>query len=234
MCVCVCCIVPNAKHLSPGSFYWPCSKLPDCEQLSPLKICAARSVTPPHSSSQTPQLQPGDALKVQEELRNALTGRLPSIATSTIGSERPAEREREGRSSVCLQTKPGGRRVGGGGSVGGGDMWHHSESRGLRHGTFWLPDHNQMGQVCPNRNDCVKAIFSNLSDSEGRSPPRAAPPPFPPHPRPPSSTPLERQKQTLEGHDNHFQQAHRESCDERYTVQRLSAAGQDGACCIDK
>lgn len=27
-----------------------------------------------------------------------------------------------------------------------------------------LPDHNQMCQVCPNRTDCLKAIFSNLSD----------------------------------------------------------------------
>lgn len=33
-----------------------------------------------------------------------------------------------------------------------------------------LPDHNQMCQVCPNRNDCVKAIFSNLSDFRVASP----------------------------------------------------------------
>lgn len=41
-----------------------------------------------------------------------------------------------------------------------------------------LPDHNQMCQVCPNRNDCVKAIFSNLSDFRVATP---YPPPPPPH-----------------------------------------------------
>ena len=61
-----------------------------------------------------------------------------------------------------------------------------------------LPDHNQMCQVCPNRNDCVKAIFSNLSDF------RVAPSlrPMPP----------ERQIQTLEEHNNHFKQVPMNAC----------------------
>lgn len=56
-----------------------------------------------------------------------------------------------------------------------------------------LPDHNQMCQVCPNRNDCVKAIFSNLSDFRVATPH----PPMPP----------ERQIQTLEEYNNNFKQA---------------------------
>lgn len=58
-----------------------------------------------------------------------------------------------------------------------------------------LPDHNQMCQVCPNRNDCVKAIFSNLSDFRVAP----TPPSLSPRPKPP-----ERQIQTLEEHNNHF------------------------------
>ncbi len=91
----MCYIVPNTKNLSLGSFYWLCLKLPDCEQLSPLKICAACTVTVLHSSLQTPQLQPTDTLKVGEELRNALAGILPSITTNTISSLHPTEKERE-------------------------------------------------------------------------------------------------------------------------------------------
>ncbi len=80
--------------------------------------------------------------------------------------------------------------------------------------TLLLPDHNQMCQVCPNRNDCVKAIFSNLSDF------RVAPLLGP--------MPRERQIQTLEGAQQSFQTGSYErslhslppaqSCDERYTV----------------
>lgn len=50
-----------------------------------------------------------------------------------------------------------------------------------------------MCQVCPNRNDCLKAIFSNLSDF--RAPSLI-------HPMTP-----ERQIKTSEEHNNHFRQA---------------------------
>lgn len=174
----MCDTVPNTKNLSLGSFYWLCLKLPDWEQLSPLKICAACSVTVLHSSLQTPQLQPTDTLKVGEELRNALAGKLPSITTNTISSLHPTERERErGRERV----RKGGER---GMNISlFADQTRREEEEGIICGTtlraepsattLLLPDHNQMCQVCPNRNDCVKAIFSNLSDF------RVAPPSSP-------------------------------------------------------
>lgn len=121
------------------------------------------------------------------------------------------EGEREKLTSVYLQTKPGESRRGRCDTV-----RHQPESGALCRGVL-LPDHNQMCQVCPNRNDCVKAIFSNLSDF-------SIPPPllYPLHLMPP-----ERQIQTLEEHTEFQTGSHKcslhslppaQSCDERYTV----------------
>lgn len=127
---------------------------------SPLKICVACSVTALPSSLQLLRLQPCDCLQV---------------------GERSSGMHRRDNCQASLQTPTpnqllaphGQERVGsGGGRV---QMWHHSVSWALRHGTFLLPDHIQMCQVCPNRNDCVKAIFSNLSDFNV---PTTTPPPL--------------------------------------------------------
>lgn len=147
-------------------------------------------------------------------------------APSTPQGEREGEGERKGGwTSVCSQTEPGVAE----------------EEEGIICGTtlraepsataLLLPDHNQMCQVCPNRNDCVKAIFSNLSDFRVAPFPTRLPPPTPSIcPMPP-----ERQIQMLEEHNNHFQTGCHEcslyssppaqSCDERYTVQRQNTRG---------
>lgn len=93
-------------------------------------------------------------------------------APSTPQGEREGEGERKGGwTSVCSQTEPGVAE----------------EEEGIICGTtlraepsataLLLPDHNQMCQVCPNRNDCVKAIFSNLSDFRVAPFPTRLPPP---------------------------------------------------------
>lgn len=95
-------------------------------------------------------------------------------APSTPQGEREGEGERKGGwTSVCSQTEPGVAE----------------EEEGIICGTtlraepsataLLLPDHNQMCQVCPNRNDCVKAIFSNLSDFRVAPFPTRLPPPTP-------------------------------------------------------
>lgn len=81
---------------------------------------------------------------------------------NTISSKCPTEKAVGWgwRSSVCVQAKPEERRrrrrVG---IICGTTLRAEPSAAALL-----LPDHNQMCQVCPNRNDCVKAIFSNLSD----------------------------------------------------------------------
>lgn len=116
-------------------------------------------------SLQTPQLQPTDTLKVGEELRNALARQLPSINTQhhqLLVPHREKERgERGEHQSVCRPNQEEEKE----GIICGTTLRAEPSATALL-----LPDHNQMCQVCPNRNDCVKAIFSNLSDF--RVPPR--------------------------------------------------------------
>ena len=83
-------------------------------------------------------------------------------APSTPQRERErekAERERDEHQYVCRPNQEREEEEEEEGIICGTTLRAEPSAKALL-----LPDHNQMCQVCPNRNDCVKAIFSNLSD----------------------------------------------------------------------
>ena len=154
VCVCVCYMVPNTNPLSLGSFLLAAFKFS--------RLWAAFALWK-------------YVLLTVSWCCTHLCRRLNYNPLMPLKSERSSGMLRRDNCQASLQTPSAPstpQRVKGereeGGLICGTTLWAEPSATALL-----LPDHNQMCQVCPNRNDCLKAIFSNLSGFRAPSPPSA-------------------------------------------------------------